>query len=63
MDEDLKTLLTQLTRTLKEHTEALRDQNELLVQIVAQNADLIGAMEPVQEEEAPNVGLNGRPLT
>jgi hypothetical protein len=63
MDEDLKALLTQLTMALMEHTETLMDQNELLVQIVAQNADLIGAMEPVQEEEAPNLGLNGRPLT
>lgn len=63
MNDELMALLTQHIAATQENTEALRAQNELLVAIVAQNADLIDGMGGSQDgDDEPTTDLAGRPL-
>lgn len=65
MDGELKQLLVRQTQAMEQNTQALREQNDLLMQIVAMNADLVGmvASEPDQPDGEPTHDLAGRPLT
>ncbi|WP_369913894.1 hypothetical protein AB8810_12765 [Xanthomonas sp. NCPPB 3005] len=63
MDEELKALLKAQTSAMQEHTLAITKQNDLLLQIVAMNADLMATVAGDQDAGGePAFDLAGRPI-
>jgi len=63
VDEELKDLMKAQTLAMQEHTAALAAQNDLLLQIVAMNADLMATVAADQNGDGePALDLAGRPI-